>query len=233
MESAEQELIELYTEKALKAYQDGDMAEAARCAERILHYDPEDLNALFIRGAAVCRSSKPGNMQFRQAFGIWIPLMESEKGQVRADLLDAIRYAFAVSTETVVSLAFRYWNSYRDLETVSILRDVLKELTDLETALPETEEQKAWILPLFRENYTTWVYDIVGSDLAVPTGSNLALLDAFYEMLRLLTEIALKMPPEDKGAALLFKRTKTALKNFEKLNHSDAHPERLAYLESL
>ncbi len=230
LEDAEQELIELYTEKALKAYQAGKLAEAARCAQRILAYDPEDVNALFLKGATIGRSSKPGDMHIHQAFQVWIPLMERVAGEQRLELLGAIRYAFAVMTETPVMLGFRFWSSYYNLRTITDLRDVLMELTDLERTLPRTEEQKQWILPLFEENYTTWVYDVVGADLAVPAGCGAELLDVFYEMLRLLYGMAKKMPPRQKGTALLRKRTLKALENFEARNHSEAHPERLEYL---
>lgn len=227
---AEQELIELYTEKALTAYQEGKLAEAARCAQRILAYDPEDVNALFLKGATIGRSSKPGEMHIHQAFQVWIPLMERVRGQERQELLGAIRYAFAVMTETPVMLGFRFWTSYYDLRTITALRDVLQELTRLEAALPQTEEQKKWILPLFRENYTTWVYDVVGADLAVPTGCSTQLLDVFYDMLKLLYEMAKKMPSAQKGTGLLRKRTLKALENFEARNHSEEHPERMKYL---
>ncbi|MCD7819476.1 MAG: hypothetical protein LUH07_10565 [Lachnospiraceae bacterium] len=227
---AEQELIELYTEKALNAYQAGKMAEAAHCAKRILVYDPEDVNALFLKGATLGRSSKPGNMHIHQAFQVWKPLMDRVNGTQQTDLYEAIRYAFAVMTESPVMTAFRFWSSYYILQTIESLRDVLQELTDLEQKLPEREDQKKWILPLFRENYSTWVYDIVGADLAIPSGSNVQLLDTFYEMLYLLYEMAKKMPSEQKGNTLLLKRTRLALVNFEKRNHSEEHPERLAYL---
>lgn len=227
---AEQELIELYTEKALTAYQAGKLAEAARCAQRILVYDPEDVNALFLKGATIGRSSKPGDMHIRQAFQVWIPLMERAFGEQRVELLGAIRYAFAVMTETPVMLGFRFWSSYYDLRTITALRDVLQELSTLEETLPRTEEQKKWILPLFKENYTTWVYDVVGADLAVPTGCSTVLLDVFYEMLQLLYEMAKKMPLQQKGTALLRKRTLKALENFEARNHSEEHPERTEYL---
>ncbi len=151
LEGAEQELIELYTEKALNAYQAGKLAEAARCAQRILAYDPEDVNALFLKGATIGRSSKPGDMHIYQAFQVWIPLMERVTGEQRLELLGAIRYAFAVMTETPVMLGFRFWSSYYNLSTITNLRDVLQELTDLERTLPRTKEQKQWILPLLRK----------------------------------------------------------------------------------
>lgn len=231
MEDAEQELIELYTEKALAAYQSGKLAEAARCAQRILVYDPEDVNALFLKGATIGRSSRPGELHIRQAFAVWIPLMERVQGEQRLELLGAIRYAFAVMTETPVMLGFRFWSSYYNLDTITKLRDVLRELTELERTLPETQEQRRWILPLFEENYTTWVYDVVGADLAVPTGCSEELLDVFYEMLQLLYELAKKMPAGQSGTALLRRRTLKALENFEARNHSEAHPERLEYLK--
>ena len=71
LSEAETELIGLYTQKAFDAYQAGQLAEAARCAQRILRYDPEDSNALFLKGATIGRSSKPGQLYFRQAFAIW------------------------------------------------------------------------------------------------------------------------------------------------------------------
>ncbi|MCD7744660.1 MAG: hypothetical protein LUI13_05155 [Lachnospiraceae bacterium] len=217
-QDAKRELIEIYTEKALTAYQGGKMAEAARYAKRILSYDPEDVNALFLKGATIGRSSKPGDLHIRQAFQVWKPLMKRVSGSERQDLYEAIRYAFAVMTESPVMVAFRFWTSYYNQQTIATLRDVLQELTDLEQALPETEEEKQWILPLFRENYTTWVYDVVGADLAVPTGKNRPLLETFYEMLCLLCKMAEKMPPEQKGNALLLKRTKLAMDNFCRRN---------------
>lgn len=96
LSEAETELIGLYTQKAFDAYQAGQLAEAARCAQRILRYDPEDSNALFLKGATIGRSSKPGQLYFRQAFAIWKPLVETLDGEDRAVMLDAIAAAFAI-----------------------------------------------------------------------------------------------------------------------------------------
>ncbi len=218
MDDAVEELITIYTDQALSAYQEGDLSEAARCAQRILAYDPEDVNALFLKGATIGRSSKPGEMHIRQAFDVWKPLMKRVTGQERADLYDAIRYAFSMMTETCVTLGFRFWSSYCSTETICSLRDVLQELTDLEQSLPEDEEERAWILPMFEENYSKWVYDIVGADLQVPTGSNQPMLDAFREMLQLLSAFADKINIRDRGDELLLKRTRQAVSNFEKIN---------------
>lgn len=228
LREAEVELIELYTEKALKAYQSGKLAEAARCAQRILAYDPEDVNALFLKGATIGRSSRPGEMHLREAFRIWIPLVERTSGAQRADLLAAIRHAFAVMTETPVMLGFRFWSSYHSVSTVAALRDVLRELLALEDTLPETPEQAAWIVPLFRANCTTWVFDVVGADLAVPAACSAELADTFYEMLQALCALARRMPPEQSGTKLLRERTVKALKNFVTRNGS--HPQWESYL---
>lgn len=199
----ENELIELHTEKAFQAYQSGKLSEAARCAQRILDFDPEDANALFLKGATIGRASKPGQLYIEQAF--------------------------AMMTETPVMLGFRFWSSYYSLGTIQTLRDVLQALLRLSGALV-AEPRDAWIPPLFRANYVTWVYDVVGADLAVPTSCEEAILDAFYDMAHALYELAKRMPPEVPGAPLLRRRTLQALANFEERNHRDGHPERRAYL---
>lgn len=225
----ENELIELYTEKAFQAYQSGKLSEAARCAQRILDFDPEDANALFLKGATIGRASKPSQLYIEQAFAIWKPLVNRLEGEDKTLMIDAISHAFAMMTETPVMLGFRFWSSYYSLGTIQTLRDVLQELLRLSGALV-AEPRDAWIPPLFRANYVTWVYDVVGADLAVPTSCEEAILDAFYDMAHALYELAKRMPPEVPGAPLLRRRTLQALANFEERNHRDGHPERRAYL---
>lgn len=225
----ENELIELYIEKAFQAYQSGKLSEAARCAQRILDFDPEDANALFLKGATIGRASKPGKLYIEQAFGIWKPLVNRLTGDDKALMVNAISHAFAMMTETPVMLGFRFWSSYHSLETICSLRDVLQELLRLSDALIAAPED-AWITPLFRANYVTWVYDVVGADLAVPTGCDESILDAFYDMAHALYELAKRMPLEVSGAPLLRRRTLQALANFEERNHRESHPERRAYL---
>lgn len=230
LSEAETELIGLYTQKAFDAYQAGQLAEAARCAQRILRYDPEDSNALFLKGATIGRSSKPGQLYFRQAFAIWKPLVETLDGEDRAVMLDAIAAAFAIMTETPVMLGFRFWNSYRSAETAAALAATLQELLTLEDELISTPADESWVRPLFRANCQTWVCDVVGADLAVPTAAPEAILDAFYDAAHATYELAKRMPKTQKGSALLQRRTLKALEHFEARNASPAHPERTAYL---
>lgn len=231
LSEAEAELIELYNQKAFDAYQAGQLAEAARCAQRILRYDPEDSNALFLKGATIGRSSKPGQLYFRQAFAIWKPLVDTLDGEDRAVMLDAIAAAFAIMTETPVMMGFRFWESYHSAATAAALRDVLQELLTLEDELIRTPADESWIRPLFRANCQTWVYDVVGADLAVPTAAPEDVLDAFYGAAHAAYELAKRMPEAQKGTALLRRRTLTALEHFEARNGSAAHPERTAYLQ--
>ena len=114
----ENELIELYTEKAFQAYQSGKLSEAARCAQRILDFDPEDANALFLKGATIGRASKPGQLYIEQAFAIWKPLVNRLEGEDKTLMIDAISHAFAMMTETPVMLGFRFWSSYYSLGTI-------------------------------------------------------------------------------------------------------------------
>ena len=145
-------------------------------------------------------------------------------------MLDAIAAAFAIMTETPVMLGFRFWNSYRSAETAAALAATLQELLTLEDELISTPADESWVRPLFRANCQTWVYDVVGADLAVPTAAPEAILDAFYDAAHATYELAKRMPKTQKGSALLQRRTLKALEHFEARNASPAHPERTAYL---
>ncbi len=220
LEPAVQELVELYTEKTFLAYQSGKIQDAAAYAERVLSYDPTNVKALFIRGAAIGRSSKPDHLSIKEAFDVWIPLVEQVSPKDRPALMQAIRSAFSTMTQIPLNLAFRLWSSYHSLETLTLLHHVLTELASLEVTLPRTREQQAWIAPLCRENYFKWVFDVIGSDLPIPRKASPEILDTFYEILKLLYEMIQKVPVSQPGSALLLKRTKATLDTFERLHVS-------------